>query len=127
MAKIKTEAELNTLAKEAFEFHENADVLHQTSDGQCFLDQAKSSANMHARHNDLKVKVINRAEIMGSKNESKADSTETGSGGDGNGKNEPDTTGEGSNKKGDDSGNDANKGANSNAKNAAKDKAKSGK
>jgi hypothetical protein len=74
MEKFKSASELKKKAKEAFEFHENAEVLHVTTDGQCFLEQSKNSAIVHARRNDLKVTTFTRAEIIGESDSAQTDS-----------------------------------------------------
>ena len=84
MEKFKSADELKIKAKEAFEFHETAEKLHVTSDGQCFLEQSKSSANFHAKQSDLKVFTFTRAEIMGEAVTGEGDSEDepkTGEGG----------------------------------------------
>lgn len=63
MGKSLSKAELKDKVIKSFQINKNSNVLHQTSDGQCFLEGNKSFATLHANKEKLTVATLNRADF----------------------------------------------------------------
>lgn len=63
MAKTEKQS-LDQTIKSAFEFNKNAQKLHVTGDGQCFLEEHKSHAELHARRTSQTFRTVNREDFV---------------------------------------------------------------
>ena len=62
MAQLRNKEALEAAIVRCFQTNTDASKLHVTPDGQCFLENNKSFAELHARRNQWSVKTVERAD-----------------------------------------------------------------
>ena len=69
MANILAKAALSAKIKAMFLLHTAAELLHVTPDGQCFFENDKSFADLHARQNKMAVQSVKRSDYVSAADE----------------------------------------------------------
>lgn len=62
MAQLKSKVEMDAAIVSVFKINKDAQKLHTTPDGQCFLEGSKSFAELHARRNKMSVRTVERSD-----------------------------------------------------------------